>query len=102
MPVFFRAPAGLRNPFLEPVLARLGLTLASWSVRGFDTNTRNPALIEKRLQDGLRAGAILLVHDGNAALTVEGKPVILSVLPAILKLARTRGFRAVTLREAVR
>ena len=36
-PLFFRAPAGLRNPFLDPVLARLGLRLASWSARGFDT-----------------------------------------------------------------
>lgn len=101
-PVFFRAPAGLRNPFLEPVLARLGLTLASWSIRGFDTRTRNPALIEKRLQGGLRAGAILLIHDGNGARTAEGQPVILSVLPAILELAGARGFTAVTLREAVR
>jgi peptidoglycan/xylan/chitin deacetylase (PgdA/CDA1 family) len=36
-PTFFRAPAGLRNPFLEPVLHRLGLSLVSWTRRGFDT-----------------------------------------------------------------
>src|SRR5512135_944097 len=29
-PLFFRAPAGLRNPLLDPVLAQLGLQLASW------------------------------------------------------------------------
>src|SRR6266404_2480759 len=32
---FFRAPAGLRNPFLEPVLARANLRLVSWTRRGF-------------------------------------------------------------------
>src|SRR5487761_2688661 len=36
-PAFFRAPAGLRNPFLDPVLARLGLRLVSWSARAYDT-----------------------------------------------------------------
>ena len=30
-PSCFRAPAGLRNPFLDPVLHRLGLTLVSWT-----------------------------------------------------------------------
>ena len=100
-PAFFRPPAGLRNPFLEPVLAKLGLTLATWSVRGFDTRTHDATLVVKRLQRGLQAGAILLVHDGNAARTTDDQPVILSVLPAILELARARGFKAVTLREAM-
>ena len=36
-PRFFRAPAGLRNPFLDPILSRLRLQLASWTRRGFDT-----------------------------------------------------------------
>ena len=55
----------------------------------------------KRLQRGLQAGAILLVHDGNAARTADNQPVILSVLPAILDLAEARGFKTVTLREAM-
>src|ERR1700678_180597 len=41
-PRFFRAPAGLRNPFLDPVLARLRLRLASWRRRGVDTVKRSP------------------------------------------------------------
>lgn len=36
-PMFFRAPAGLRNLFLQPVLQRLDLRLAAWTRRGFDT-----------------------------------------------------------------
>ncbi len=48
-PRFFRAPAGLRNPFLEPVLARAGLTLVSWTRRGFDTVSRDPARVLARL-----------------------------------------------------
>jgi peptidoglycan-N-acetylglucosamine deacetylase len=100
-PMFFRAPAGLRNMFLEPVLARLGLRLASWSVRGFDTRASDPDRVKARLLRGLRAGAILLLHDGHAARTPAGDPVILEVLPALLESAAAAGLRPVTLREAL-
>jgi len=100
-PLFFRAPAGLRNPFLDPVLARLGLQLASWSVRGFDTRTGDAALVTRRLMAGLRAGAIVLLHDGNAARTPQGVPVILEVLPALLESINAAGLRTVTLRQAL-
>lgn len=100
-PVFFRAPAGLRNPFLDPVLAGLGLTLASWSMRGFDTRTGDALRVKTRLMRGLRAGAILLLHDGNSARTQGGNPVILEVLPALLDFAASAGLRWVTLRHAL-
>lgn len=99
-PRFFRAPAGLRNLFLDPVLGRLGLTLASWSVRGFDTRVRDPVRVTNSLVGGLQPGAILLLHDGNAARTDRGVPVVLEVLPAVLESAAERGLRLVTLRQA--
>lgn len=100
-PLFFRAPAGLRNPFLDPVLASLGLRLASWSARGFDTRTGCAERVKNRLLHGLRAGAILLLHDGNAARTPGGIPVILDVLPAVLTAAHAADLRFVTLRHAL-
>jgi peptidoglycan/xylan/chitin deacetylase (PgdA/CDA1 family) len=100
-PLFFRAPAGLRNPFLEPVLARLGLTLASWSARGFDTRIGDAERVRNSLLRGLRAGAILLLHDRHAARTAQGIPVILEVLPAVLESAAAAGLRPVTLRQAL-
>lgn len=99
-PQFFRAPAGLRNPFLAPVLARLGLQLASWSVRGFDTRINDAARISKRLLRGMHPGSILLLHDGNAAQTANGIPVIVAVLPAVIAHAAARNLHFVTLREA--
>ncbi len=99
-PMFFRAPAGLRNLFLEPVLRRLDLRLAAWTRRGYDTRERNPHVVAQRLLDGLAPRDILLLHDGNAALTVEGKPVILAVLPRVIDAARQRHLRFVTLRDA--
>lgn len=99
-PRFFRAPAGLRNMFLDYALNRLDLQLASWSVRGFDTRIANADKVKTRLLKGLRAGAIVLLHDGNAARTASGIPVIIEVLPAILEAARESGLHFVTLRNA--
>ncbi len=100
-PVFFRAPAGLRNPFLDPVLVRLGLTLVSWSTRGFDTRIGDAERVKHALLRKLRAGAILLLHDGNAARSSAGVPVILDVLPAVLESAAGGGLRFVNLRDAL-
>lgn len=100
-PTCFRAPAGLRNPFLAPVLHRLGLSLVSWTRRGFDTREGDAATVLARLARGLRAGDILLLHDGNAARTAAGLAVVLEVLPALLARIEAEGLRAVTLPEAM-
>ena len=100
-PRFFRAPAGLRNPFLDPVLARLELRLATWTRRGFDTRNGNADLVCARLLRGLSGGDILLLHDGNAARTGKGNAVILEVLPRILDAIAATGLRPVTLQSAL-
>jgi len=99
-PLFFRAPAGLRNPFLQPVLARLQLQLASWSRRGFDTVERDSGKVLAKLQRNLHAGDILLLHDGHSATTRAETPVILEVLPRLLATLRAARLRPVTLRSA--
>jgi len=101
LPRFFRAPAGLRNPFLAPVLQRLDLTLVSWTRRGFDTVQRDPQLVLQRLTRQLAAGDIVLLHDGHAARTSAGRPVVLDVLPPLLQRFSQAGLHAVTLPEAV-
>jgi peptidoglycan/xylan/chitin deacetylase (PgdA/CDA1 family) len=100
-PRFFRAPAGLRNPFLEPILQSLGLTLASWTRRGFDTVNGDAGAVYRRLVNSLRAGDILLLHDGHAALGSGGTPVILDVLPRLLDTLHTHRLTPVTLRAAL-
>jgi peptidoglycan-N-acetylglucosamine deacetylase len=98
-PQFFRAPAGLRNPFLDPVLARLKLRLASWTRRGFDTVSGDTEAVFRRLANPLQAGDILLLHDGHAARTGRGQAVILEVLPRLLEALKARGLKPVTLRS---
>jgi peptidoglycan/xylan/chitin deacetylase (PgdA/CDA1 family) len=100
-PLFFRAPAGLRNPFLDPVLSRMQLRLASWTRRGFDTVDGNADAVYRRLTRALRGGDILLLHDGNAALTATGQPVILEVLPRLLDALQAHHLTPVTLRASL-
>jgi peptidoglycan-N-acetylglucosamine deacetylase len=100
-PVFFRAPAGLRNPFLDPVLCGLGLQLASWTRRGFDTRTNDARVVSERLLRGLAARDILLVHDGHASRDANGVPIVLPVLDKVLTRAKDAGLGFVTLREAI-
>lgn len=99
-PRFFRAPAGLRNVFLDPVLHKLDLRLASWTRRGFDTTRRDPDQVLRRLSRGLAAGDLLLLHDGHAACTPGGQPVVIEVLPRLLDACQVHQLRPVTLDAA--
>jgi peptidoglycan/xylan/chitin deacetylase (PgdA/CDA1 family) len=99
-PRFFRAPAGLRSPLLDPVLARCGLRYVSWTRRGLDAVHRDPRKVLRRLTSGLAAGDILLLHDNGRGRTLDGTPVALAVLPELLARVRASGLRPVTLAAA--
>jgi peptidoglycan/xylan/chitin deacetylase (PgdA/CDA1 family) len=101
LPRFFRAPAGLRSPLLDPLLQRLGLRLASWTRRGFDTVDHRPGRVLGALTRTLGPGDILLLHDGHAARTAGGSAVVLEVLPRLLAAVRDAGLKPVTLRETL-
>jgi len=101
VPRYFRAPAGLRNPFLQPCLTQLNLQLASWTRRGYDTANRDAENVLRRLTRNLGGGDILLLHDGRAARTPDGTPVILAVLPRLLPVLADRRLRCVTLTEGL-
>jgi peptidoglycan/xylan/chitin deacetylase (PgdA/CDA1 family) len=100
-PRFFRAPAGLRNPFLDYALARLGLHLVSWTRRGYDTRNADAADVLARLTRALAPGDILLLHDGHAKRTAQGAPVVLEVLPRLLDAFAGAALVPVTLRAAL-
>jgi peptidoglycan/xylan/chitin deacetylase (PgdA/CDA1 family) len=100
-PRFFRAPAGLRNPFLDLVLARFGLQLASWTRRGFDTVSQDSEIVLDKLTHRLGAGDILLLHDGHAGRTRAGEPIVFEVLPRLLTAVAAAKLRPITLRAAL-
>jgi peptidoglycan/xylan/chitin deacetylase (PgdA/CDA1 family) len=99
-PAFFRAPFGVRNPFVDPVLARLGLTYVSWTRRGYDTVDSDAARVARRLAVRLQAGDVLVLHDGVATGARRAQPAVLEVLPRLLALAASQGLKPVTLGAA--
>ena len=99
-PRYFRATAGLRNPFLDAVLHGLGLQLASWTRRPYDTRCGDPETVFQRLTRDLGPGDILLMHDGHAASMADGRPVILAVLPRLLATLNNHQLIPVTLHDA--
>ncbi|MEN3353441.1 MAG: hypothetical protein V7640_1599 [Betaproteobacteria bacterium] len=101
-PAFFRAPAGVRSPLLDPVLARLGLQYVSWTRRAFDTVDRNPVTVLKRLARKLAAGDVLALHDGGATLARGRAPVVLEVLPRLMDKIEAGKLKPVALTTACR
>jgi len=96
-PEFFRAPAGIRSPLLDAALARAGLRLASWTRRGFDTVARDPRSIAARLTRGLRAGDVLVLHDGAPRGRAGRDAVVLEALGRLLDAAGAAGLGVVSL-----
>lgn len=81
---WFRAPVGMKNPFVHPALARRGMRLIGWTVRGFDAVMTDPAEISERVVRALRPGAIIVLHQGRAHSA--------SVLERVIQEVRARGY----------
>lgn len=85
-PVWFRPPVGHHNLFLSPLLQALGLRMMMWNCRGFDGVERDPAVVLRRVEGGLRPGALILLHDAT--------PVCVEVLRGTLERLQARGLKA--------
>lgn len=91
-PSVFRAPAGMRNPFVHPILRSLGLPLIAWSARGFDGSWDDVDAIVARISARLEPGAIVLLHEGRTH--PDGGALLLAVLPRVLAAMEDKGLRA--------
>lgn len=92
-PRWFRAPAGLKNPFVSLVVEQQDLRLACWSARGLDGVSTDKNRVLQRLERGVRPGAILLMHEGRVA--PDGGRLAPQILEAVLQSLRTNGYTCV-------
>jgi peptidoglycan/xylan/chitin deacetylase (PgdA/CDA1 family) len=88
-PIWFRAPAGLKNPFLHPILAARGLHLVGWSARAFDTQLDDASRIVERIKRSIVSGGIILFHEGNRP------KVCLEALEQLLQALTAQQFRLI-------
>lgn len=59
----FRPPFGVTNPTIAKVIKETGHLVIGWNVRSFDTVTKDPQTIAKRVLKKIKPGSIILMHD---------------------------------------
>ena len=92
-PRWFRAPAGLKNPWVHEAVEKRGLRLACWSARGLDGVAGTAGAVLRRLDPGIRAGNIILMHEGRS--DAAGARLAPQVLGGILEKMQGRGLRGI-------
>jgi len=93
-PTLMRPPYGSFDPSVLRLINRLGFVTVLWSVETRDWARPGVTAIIRAALDGVRPGAIILMHDagGNRSQT-------LAAVPTIIRALRHRGYRLVTVPE---
>jgi peptidoglycan/xylan/chitin deacetylase (PgdA/CDA1 family) len=64
-PRLFRAPVGMKNPFVHPILTRRNMILIGWSVRGFDSFGDDVERVAQTIVPRVSNGSIIVMHQGR-------------------------------------
>lgn len=94
----YRPPIGLKSPPLARAAQARQLNVVAWSLHSRDTRLADPQKIAERVLRKVRAGDIVLLHDGHD-LPARDRPRLLQALPLILQGLAERGLHSVTASE---
>lgn len=87
-PTLYRPPHGVVTHHLAWALQLTGLKCVGWSIRSFDTASKDENTLLSRLKSQLHDGAIILLHDFC--------PNTAAVLPRFIDYAQSQGYEFVT------
>jgi len=90
-PTFFRPPYGVTNPMLASAVKKGGYKTIGWSVRSFDTMSKDATTLMQRVTKSLKGGDVVLFHDYC--------DITLDILPAFLDHVAKRGLKIVRVDE---
>lgn len=90
-PRYFRPPGGRFNAQAAKAIDQLNLTLVWWTVNTNDLAGYNTDYILSKVKEGLKPGAIFLLHDGSQT-TVDA-------LPQVLDYIKSQGYQMVSIEE---
>ena len=93
----FRAPHGVRSPWLAGTVRALGYRLCGWHGHVFDTTQPGVGAIVERATKLLAPGAVVLLHDGDGSGRGGERHETVEALTPILEAAERRGLRSVPL-----
>ncbi|MFL5496624.1 MAG: polysaccharide deacetylase family protein [Gemmatimonadales bacterium] len=91
-PRAFRAPHGYRNPFVGRVVARYGYRVFGWTLGVWDSDRPGAKTIRTRVRRRARAGAIILLHDGDGYEPAGDRTQTAEALPGIIDDCREMGY----------
>ncbi|SRR6266404_716524 len=97
-PEFARPPCGVRTPAYFSAARSLGLRTVQWDVAGFDWKSHPPGIIARSVLRRVRAGSIILLHDGDSDCKQDRRATA-EALPFIITGLRSQGLRVVPLAE---
>ena len=83
-PRWFRAPVGMKNPGVHPILEKRGMRLIGWSIRSFDGVETTPERVLARILPRVTSGSILVLHQGRAG--------TLAIVARVIDELHTRGY----------
>jgi peptidoglycan/xylan/chitin deacetylase (PgdA/CDA1 family) len=93
----FRAPHGVRSPWLAPVARAAGYRVCAWDGSVFDTALPGVDAIVERVRPLIGPGRVILLHDGDGSGGGAPRDQTVAALPAILDEAERLGLRSVPL-----
>lgn len=83
-PQLFRAPVGMKNPFVHPAIEARGMRLVGWSARAFDAVRSDVEYVVRKIRRTLRPGAIIVMH--------QGREWSLRAIEAVIEAAKQDGY----------
>jgi peptidoglycan-N-acetylglucosamine deacetylase len=98
IPVLARPPFGVRTPAYFRATSALGLETVQWDVAGFDWKRISPRQIADNVLRKVRAGSIILLHDGDSSGKQDRKKTV-EALPLIIKGLKKRDLRIAPLSQ---
>jgi peptidoglycan/xylan/chitin deacetylase (PgdA/CDA1 family) len=97
-PMLARPPYGVRTPAYFGATRALGLHTVQWDVAGFDWKRHSPSQIADNVLHKVRAGSIILLHDGDSSGKEDRKNTV-EALPLIIKGLRDRDLQIAPLSQ---
>lgn len=93
-PYLVRPPYGAYNENVKNVVAKNGDSIILWSVDSLDWQSRNATAINHEIQQQLKSGAIVLMHDIH--------PTTADALPELMKRLHQDGYQFVTVSQLLK
>ena len=90
-PRLFRPPYGVTNPMVASAIKQGGFATIGWSIRSFDTVTKDSEALFKRVTRSIRGGDVILFHDFSDS--------SFQILPRLIDHIQHLGLKFVTVDE---